>query len=270
MLTIYAPFKNKKSKAWEVFDGVQKSWPEEVRLLDNTSHNDPVPNSMFWGFVNNNLEMVKKLEARKNNFWFTDTPYFGRFDNNNLKPNNHYWRICRNGIHAKFIKDCKPDRFEKFDIPIKAPKLKGDHILVCPSSAGIHNYLDQVNWTNDTIERLKRYTDRPIRLRHKPRGRGTSGPSEAKVPLSEDLKDAWACVTSCSISAVEAVCMGVPVYSHKKSFASSMGNWNLEDIEDPYFAEPEPWLYSLAYQQFTPEEIANGRAIEIMMDKQIL
>lgn len=49
-----------------------------------------------------------------------------------------------------------------------------------------------------------------------------------------------------------------------------MGNWNLEDIEDPYFAEPEPWLYSLAYQQFTPEEIANGRAIEIMMDKQIL
>ncbi len=270
MLTIYAPFNNKNSKAWEVFDGVKKTWPDQVQLLDNLKHKDPAQNSMFWGFVNNNLDMVRKLETRKHNFWFADTPYFGRFDNNNLKPNNHYWRVCKNRIHAKFYKDCKSDRFEKFNIDIKAPKLKGEHILVCPSSAGIHNYLDQVNWTNDTIEFLKRYTDRPIRLRHKPRGRGTSGPSEAKVPLAEDLKDAWACVTSCSISAVEAVCMGVPVFSHEKSFASAMGNLHLEDIEQPFFADPEPWLYSLAYQQFTPEELGNGTAIEILMDMQIL
>ena len=270
MLTIYAPFNNKNSKAWEVFDGVQKSWPDQVDVLDNSKHKEPKANSMFWGFVNNNLDMVRKLEKRKHNFWFADTPYFGRFDNNNLQPNNHYWRLCKNRIHAKFYKDCKSDRFDKFNVKIKAPKLKGDHILVCPSSAGIHNYLDQINWTNDTVELLKRYTDRPIKLRHKPRGRGTSGPSEAKVPLSEDLKDAWACVTSCSISAVEAVCMGVPVFSHEKSFASAMGNLHLEDIEEPFFADPEPWLYSLAYQQFTPEEFSNGRAVEIIMDMQIL
>lgn len=270
MLTIYAPFSNKSSKAWEVFNGIKKTWPDQVELLDNATHKEPVNNSMFWGFVNNNLEMVKKLESRKHNFWFADTPYFGRFDNNNLKPNNHYWRLCKNQIHAKFIKDCKADRFEKFGMKIKAPTLKGSHILVCPSSTGIHNYLENPKWTEDTIERLKRVTDRPIRLRHKPRGRGTSGPSEAKVPLSEDLKDAWACVTSCSISAVEAVCMGVPVFCDRQSFAEPMGNLHIEDIEDPYFAGPEPWLYSLAYQQFTPEEIGNGTAVEILMDKGIL
>ena len=270
MLTIYAPFNNKNSKAWEVFNGVKTAWPETVEVKDNQKENIAVPNSMFWGFVGNNLEMVKKLEARKQTFWFTDTPYFGRFDNANLKPDNHYWRICKNAIHAKFIKDCKSDRFEKFGMKIKAPTLKGSHILVCPSSAGIHNYLGRPNWTNETVEQLKRVTDRPIKIRHKPRGRGTSGPSEASVPLSEDLKDAWACVTSCSISAVEAVCMGVPVYCDRKSFAEPMGNLHLEDIEDPFYAGPEPWLYSLAYQQFTPEEITNGRAIEILMDKGIL
>ena len=270
MLTIYAPYSNKQSKAWEVFDGVKQSWPDQVSMLDNAKESDPVDNSMFWGFVNNNLHMVKKLEDRKHGFWFTDTPYFGRFDNNNLKPDNHYWRICKNQIHAKFIKDCKSDRFEKFGLQIKAPTLKGLHILVCPSSAGIHNYLGDPNWTQNTIDRIRRVTDRPIRLRHKPRGRGTSGPSEAKVPLSEDLKDAWACVTSCSISAVEAVCMGVPVFCDRKSFAEPMGNLNIEDIEDPYFAGPEPWLYSLAYQQFTPDEIANGKAVEILMDKGLL
>ncbi len=36
------------------------------------------------------------------------------------------------------------------------------------------------------------------------------------------------------------------------------------------FMSPEEWLYSLAYQQFTPEEFENGVAIEILMDKGIL
>ena len=86
MLTIYAPSNNKKSKAWEVFNGVERSWPEQVNVLDNGVASDPLSNSMFWGFVNNNMQMVKKLESRKHLFWFTDTPYFGRFDNNNLQP----------------------------------------------------------------------------------------------------------------------------------------------------------------------------------------
>ena len=210
MLTIYAPFSNKNSKAWEVFNGVEKSWPDQITKLDNTVETDPVSNSMFWGFVGNNREMVKKLEARNHNYWFTDTPYFGRFDNSNLKPDNHYWRVCKNAIHVPYLKDCKADRFEKFGIKIKAPNFAGKYILVCPS------------------------------------------------------------VTSCSIAAVEAMCEGIPVFCDHKSFAVDVGNVELSDIENPYYGGPEPWLYSLAYQQFTPEEIENGTAVEILMDKGIL
>jgi hypothetical protein len=270
MLTIYAPSRNKKSKAWEVFNGIQKSWPEQTQILDNNIESDPLPNSMFWGFVNNNMDMVKKLEQRKHSFWFTDTPYFGRFDNNNLKPNNHYWRICKNKIHVSYIRDCKSDRFEKFGLKIKAPNFKGSYILVCPSSDSINNYIGQPNWTENIVAQIKRYTDRPIKLRHKPRGRGTSGPSEAKVPLSDDLKDAWCVVTSCSLVSVEAQCMGIPVICDEKSFAKAVGGQELADIENPFFVGCEDWLYSLAYQQFTPEEFANGKAVEILMDKGIL
>ena len=270
MLTIYAPINNLNSKAWEVFNGVKKSWPEKVSIVDNSVEIEPVSNSMFWGFVNNNMALVKKLEARKQPFWFTDTPYFGRFDNNNLKPDNHYWRICKNSIHVRYIPGCKKDRFEKFNIKLKAPDLAGDYILVCPSSAGINGYLERPNWTRETVEQIKRYTDRPIKVRDKPRGQGTSGPSVAKVPIEEDLKNAWACVTSCSISAIESVCNGKPVFCDEKSFATHIGNTNLSDIENPMFVSPEDWLYSLAYQQFTPEEISNGLAVEILMDKAIL
>ena len=270
MLTIYAPFNNPNSKAWEVFNGIKKSWPDQHVFKDNSKETDPVANSMYWGFVNNTLQLVKKLEERKHQFWFTDTPYFGRFDNNNLKPDNHYWRICKNSIHVPYIKGCKSDRFEKFGLKIKAPDFKGSYILVCPSSNGIHQYLDRPNWTKEIVEQIKRYTDRPIKIRDKPRGRGTSGPSEATVPLAEDLKDAWCLVTSCSIAAVEAQCMGIPVICDEKSFAKEVGAQELADIENPYFVGCEDWLYSLAYQQFTPEEIANGKAVEILIDKGIL
>jgi len=169
-----------------------------------------------------------------------------------------------------YIRHCKSDRFDKFNLKIKAPSFSGKYVLVCPSSAGINDYIDQPNWTDQTKEQIKRYTDRPIRLRHKPRGRGTSGPSEAKLPLSEDLKEAWCVVTSCSIAAVEAICEGIPVFCHDKSFAVPVANTELADIENPFYGGPEEWLYSLAYQQFTPEEYENGTAMEILMDKGIL
>ena len=49
MLTIYAPFSNEKSKAWEVFKGVEQSWPDQITTLDNAVESEPVSNSMFWG-----------------------------------------------------------------------------------------------------------------------------------------------------------------------------------------------------------------------------
>ena len=51
MLTIYAPFNNKNSKAWEVFNGVENSWPDQITKLNNATETEPVDNSMFWGFV---------------------------------------------------------------------------------------------------------------------------------------------------------------------------------------------------------------------------
>ena len=48
MITIYAPVNNLNSKAWEVFNGVKKSWPEQVQIKDNAIEKEPEPKSMFW------------------------------------------------------------------------------------------------------------------------------------------------------------------------------------------------------------------------------
>ena len=84
MLTIYAPSDNPKSKCWEVFNGIQKTWPTETEIKNNLETDAKSP-AMFWGFINNNINLVHQLEQQQLDYWYTDTPYFGRFDNTNLK-----------------------------------------------------------------------------------------------------------------------------------------------------------------------------------------
>ena len=273
MLTIYAPSNKPESKCWEVFNGIKKTWTTEIKTLDNTAtetFNSPLDEYMFWGFTGNNLNLVHQLEDRKLNYWFTDTPYFGRFDNKNLKPDNHYWRIAKNNIHVGMIDDCPEDRLQKFNIKVKDRNKKGKHILVCPSSATVNQYIKQTNFLQQTMRELEKYTDRGVKIRVKPRGNNTSGPLVAKVPIQEDLKDAWCCITSCSISAVESLCAGVPVICHAKSFASPICDTDISKVENPKYEDPMPLLKSLAYQQFTPEEFANGTAVSILKDLKIL
>lgn len=272
MLTIYAPIDKPQSKCWEVFNGIQKSWPDQdIKIKDNSKpfyREDS--DYMFWGLVNNNKNIIHDIEFFKTNYWFTDTPYFGRFDNKNLKPDNHYWRIAKNNIHVPFLSNLDNKRLKTFNITVKEKRKKGEHILICPSSSGIHNFLNYSNWLDETILQIKKFTDRPIVVRYKPRGRGTSGPSEAKIPLSEQLKNAWCCVTSCSISAVESLCEGVPVICHSRSFAKPICDERIANIENPKYVEPHDWLNSLSYQQFTPAEFANGTAVSILKDLKIL
>jgi hypothetical protein len=270
MLTIYAPQDNPKSKCWEVFKGIEKTWPDQVQIRNNTHIEEPSTNSMFWGFVNRNLDLIKKLEQQSLEYWFTDTPYFGRFDNRNLKPDNHYWRIAKNNIHVPLIKNCPSDRFKKFNINIKERKNAGKYILVCPSSYTIQNYIDWNDWHVHITGEIQEYTDRPVVWRDKPRKNGTSGPAVADVSIEEQLKDAWACVTSCSISAVEAIAQGVPVFCHPKSFAEPIANTNLKYIENPKWNDPTEWFNSLCYQQFTPEEYADGTAVAVLKDIGVL
>jgi hypothetical protein len=69
---------------------------------------------------------------------------------------------------------------------------------------------------------------------------------------------------------VEAKLQGVPVFSDPKSFAWSMSSASLSEIEDPLCIDPTRWLYSLSYQQFTPQEFANGTAVGVLKEIRML
>jgi hypothetical protein len=217
--------------------------------------------SFFWGFVGKNYHLVKEHIRLGLKWYFTDMPYWGRW--NGLKeavnPNmDFYWRIVPNSTHVTWVNDYPNDRFKQLGVEVHDWQTGGDHILVCPSSPTMERFIGQPGWTEQTVATLKRYTDRPIKIRHKPRARGTSGPAAARVPFAEDARNAHAVVTSVSMSAVEAACLGIPVFTHEQGPASPIALWDLSKIETPIRPDRTKWLNTLSYYQFTEKEIRQG------------
>jgi hypothetical protein len=91
-------------------------------------------------------------------------------------------------------------------------------------------------------------------------------PGETALPLEEALQGAHALVTHSSNVAIEAACLGTPVFVDPASAAAPVGLTDLGQIESPVYPDREPWLSHLAYNQFTFEEIGDGRAWRMLME----
>ena len=268
-LTIYVPSNKEDSKCWKIFNPILVGWPDVEIVNDYVKRNTP---GMVWGFVGRNESIVKQYINDKINDWFfSDMPYFGRwtsYDESIDPKSDFYWRIIKNKIHAdNVLKHYPDDRWKAHNIDLKDWNFKGKHILVCPSSSTMTRFttgMTDDSWLETTLNKLSTLTDRPIKVRFKPRGKGRSGPDVALIPFSEDLKNAHAVVTSVSMCAVEAIIEGIPAFCHTASPAAPMGNTYLNNIENPSYLDRQDWLNYLSYNQFTSAEIASGMAYEIL------
>lgn len=257
-MNLYCPGHKEDSKAYRVMNPLHECYG--FRKILDYSWDETGP-SFFWGFVGKNYHLVKEHIRLGLKWYFTDMPYWGRW--NGLKeavnPNmDFYWRIVPNSTHVTWVNDYPNDRFKQLGVEVHDWQTGGDHILVCPSSPTMERFIGQPGWTEQTVATLKRYTDRPIKIRHKPRARGTSGPAAARVPFAEDARNAHAVVTSVSMSAVEAACLGIPVFTHEQGPASPIALWDLSKIETPIRPDRTKWLNTLSYYQFTEKEIRQG------------
>jgi hypothetical protein len=233
-------------------DSLKKGWS------DDSNH--------YWGFIQDNDRLIRNHQDQFEDFYFWDMPYYGRYG----VVDDHYWRVSKNGIHPTKVTSRPTDRFEKWNIDIKDWDKQGEEILVCPSSNTMSYWCTSQHervWTQQTIAELSKHTDRPIRVRSKPRTEKTSGPvaqKELGLPsVQEDIQNAFAVVTSVSLVAVEAITNGIPVFCHPLSFASPISSVDISKIENPIYSDKRlEWLSHLAYCQFTEKETSNGIAYE--------
>ena len=272
LMNLYYNTQKTDSKCNWVMDSLIKGWPLSRPIRDRQYHGGP---SSFWGFIDANWSLIQEHQKWGDDWYFWDMPYYGRWSGlaKALGSKDFYWRVSKNDVHPTKIIKRPSDRFNKWGVEIQNWKTNGSFILVAPSSDTMTRWctgLSAESWVTKTVNELQKHTDREIRVRHKPRAKGTSGPDAAKLSGLEDFKQAmdgaWAVVTSVSMCAVEAQLAGVPTFCCKNSGALPVSLTKLSKIEQPLRIDREEWLYHLAYSQFTHKEIENGYAYEIIND----
>ena len=128
------------------------------------------------------------------------------------------------------------------------------------------NGLSQEEWVYNVSQEIKKYTDRPIVFRNKPRPNNQWWQTDIKT----DLKNAHCLVTNMSLSAIDAILNQVPAITHQRNVASFITTRDISKIEKPMrpgHKTINEWLKMVAENQFTIGEIEDGTAYKIMKEQ---
>lgn len=237
--------------------------------MDSLAKGWTAPGDHFWGFINDNQQQIEQCKRLGTPWYFWDMPYYGRW--NGLKEatnpdQDFYWRVSRDHVHYRRTQDYPSDRFKRWGVEPREYGT-GRKILICPSSETMTRYItgmDVKMWVNSIQHGLRKYTDRYVEVRYKPRNAKTSGPAAALIPFREQAQDTHCVVTCISLAAVEAQLLGIPTICHPASFAADISSTKLSEIENPLRTDTQQWFNNLAYSQFTHAEIESGLAQEII------
>jgi len=158
----------------------------------------------------------------------------------------------------------------------------GEYILLCMQKVGDASLrgADVFAWTQDTVEQIRKHTNRKIIIRPHPLYRKSALHSKLKesvlatadvhwqeadvmksnfVPIAEQLKNAWCTVTYSSGTGIDAVINGVPnVACDTGSMVYEVSSTDIAEIENPYRGEKDLWSNKIAHCQWSIEEFESG------------
>jgi hypothetical protein len=188
--------------------------------------------------------LIPEIHARGQSYWHLDSCYIH-------SPERHY-RLTRNSEHPKPRVDLTLERALALGVELKPWRTDGEHVLICRQgpSSGRHLKINPNGWNDIALGRLSKLTKRPIMVREKV--------ARESRPLAEDLQNCWCVVTHSSTAAVEAAIAGIPVICTSWGAAWPIATDALDRIEAPPMPERRAWLATLAWSQWTMEELASG------------
>lgn len=222
-------------------------------------------NKQVWEHYRNKNKPVIILEVGaldRNNLWkiavnsIDNTGYFGPINNSSNRKN-------------------KLKLFEK-------PWKQSQNIIVACQNSNSHlwnNMPNQEIWLSDTINQIKKFTDRPIVIRSHPRCLVNIKRSDIIVQnpqkisntydsydFEESLKSAWALVNHNSNPGIISAINGTPVFVNSSSLASSVGNISFSQINNPQMPDRTQWLNDIAYTEWNLDEIESGEPLDRILN----
>jgi len=232
--------------------------------------------SIFRGIVKK--KYIQQHWQDKQDFYYIDTGYFGNF----VSPGNPggkkiFHRIVKNDLQKHWLENYPNDRWQeicKIDPRYrwKGWKKKGNKILVIvPNRKSCvfygHDIDPYVNnekpWLMNTIKTIKQHTDMEIVIREK----GSRSARQHHSIFDALDEGVFATVAFNSIAALESVVYGVPSFVTVPCAASPLASTDLSQISKPFYPDEsliQQHCASLAYGQFTHEEVVNGTAWKLL------
>lgn len=197
---------------------------------------------------------------KKRTFFNLDTGYFG-----NTKRKD----IVR--VSVNNFQNCNPiiprpgDRWANLNIPVVSLS-RGSSIVIVPPDPKKLKALrlgSEEEWVKEAVSNIKKYTDRPIRVRYRPASRRDRMVEDTFFDYITD--NTWCVVGHSSNALLEAAMVDIPVISLGNSATKSLYTTMLSDIEliKPVNLElKQSWLNHLSYCQFNKDELLSGFAWE--------
>lgn len=261
----------------EFTENIPAAWAEgtNAKLLNPIPYNEILPSDeyFFFGILRGSGELYQRCQKYGYNFYYADHAYF--FNKN--FPKNSCYRITKNSHVNYKIQDRPNDRYIKFRSQKTKPwKNNGSHILICPPSIFIQAWQQRFDWLHNTVQTIKKNTDRKIIIREKQHSSEIIKKANFNLPLineeysekslNDDLRDAWCVVTYNSMVSLNSLIEGVPLFSDSKLCAAfNLSEQDFSKIEEPYYPPNRDELFnSLAYSQFTLDEMRSGYAFKIL------
>lgn len=227
---------------------------------------------IFSGLLRGNAHLLES--AIKNNipYYYIDHAYF---DPGYKAP--QWMRVVKNGFMQNTIIPNVDDKRlkQKFDVNFQPYDYKDkENILVFPPSNTVARVFKSTRWEENIVKRIGELTDRPIVVRKK------SGPVMDKHLFNSISKENYAyedtieealdkayCVVAFNTSiALRALERGIPVICDRYCPAFPISN-ELKHINELREYDRQPLFNSLAWGQFTLEEISNPKTFEHINNK---
>lgn len=273
-------------------EGARVVGDEVIDVRDKGYYTTDIAVIQGWQTEGNKLKNHLELRNRVIRTQLKNNRYVVAIDSNMFlyaTPGNphHYLRYSFNGIFPTDGIYCDspidPVRWQKIsrdlNISLKDYRTNGNHILLLLQRNGgwsMGNY-DVQDWCINTVNEIRKYSDRPIIVRAHPGDKGaltyldpTTG--RCKIPWSknlqlstnltlvDDLKNCWVAVNHNSSPAVGAAIEGYPVFvtDSTKSQCREIANFNFSLIENPGLPDRRDWINRLSMFHWKFDELKSG------------
>jgi hypothetical protein len=242
----------------------------QIEGYENILKKTDISSVSFFGILRGTNLLYKHCVKNAVPFYYMDRPYWGETRNHPF-----YVKVVKNN-HLKNWMEIRPDdRYKKsFPWPIRPWKKDGREIVVCPPSNAIAEFFGVQDWLEKTLTVLKANTDRPIIVKTKgynpivkrdEQGRLIVTGKDNDPPQGKlDWNTVYAIVTYNSNITLEATTRGIPCFTDVHNACAPISETDFSKIETPKYTDREPCYHSLAYGQFTAEELSNGYAWKVL------